>query len=131
MLPPLNPPQFPIAGTLTAVKEFYQWLFGIDALVRHPPLPNLKTANYILAAADAGGFVEVNVGAGNTLTVPKNATVPIAVGWRFVIVQVGAGQTVLTATAGVTVHSRIGLKCAGQWAVAYLYKRATDEWVAS
>jgi hypothetical protein len=37
----------------------------------------------------------------------------------------------LTPGAGVTIRSRIGLNLAGQYAVAYLYKRGTNEWVAS
>lgn len=93
--------------------------------------PNTQTANYTLALSDLRSIVEMNVAGANTLTVPPNSAVPFAIGSIITrIVQIGAGQTTLTPGAGVTLRSRVGLKLAGQYSVALLYKRATDEWVA-
>lgn len=92
---------------------------------------NTQTDSYTLVLADKGYTVEMNKGSANALTVPPNASVVFPVKSVIWIVQVGAGQTTITAGSGVTVRSRIGLKLAGQWAVARIYKRGTNEWVAS
>lgn len=91
---------------------------------------NTQTASYILALSDKGKIVEMNVGSGNTITVPTNASVAFPVNSRIDLVQFGAGQTTVTAAGGVTIRSVSGnLKMSAQYAGASLYKRATDEWV--
>ena len=46
------------------------------------------------------------------------------------MVQIGAGQTTILATGGVTILSYLSyVKMTGQYAGATLYKRATDTWV--
>lgn len=90
---------------------------------------NLQTASYTLVAGDAGKLVEMNVGSANNLTVPLNSSVPFPVGTKIDILQVGAGQTTIVATGGVTINANPGLKLSGQWAAASLVKRATDTWV--
>lgn len=90
---------------------------------------NLQTASYTLVAGDAGKLVEMNVGSENNLTVPLNSSVPFPVGTKIDILQVGAGQTTVVATGGVTINANPGIKLSGQWAAASLVKRATDNWV--
>lgn len=90
---------------------------------------NLQAASYVLVLTDKGKTVEMNVAGANTLTVPPNSSVAFPVKSWLNVVQVGAGQTTLTPGAGVTLHSRIGLKLSGQWAMATGYQRAIDEWV--
>jgi hypothetical protein len=90
---------------------------------------NLQTASYTLVAGDAGKLVEMNVGSANNLTVPLNSSVPFPVGTKIDILQVGAGQTTVVATGGVTINANPGIKLSGQWAAASLVKRATDNWV--
>lgn len=90
---------------------------------------NLQTASYTLVAGDAGKLVEMNVGSANNFTVPLNSSVPFPVGTKIDILQVGAGQTTIVATGGVTINANPGLKLSGQWAAASLVKRATDTWV--
>jgi len=70
------------------------------------------------------------VASANNLTIPPNSSVAFATETVINVVQMGAGQTTLLAGSGVTIRSRNGLKLAGQYAVASLYKRGTDEWVA-
>jgi hypothetical protein len=91
---------------------------------------NTQTGNYTLVLGDAGTTVEMNVGSANDLTVPPNSSVALPTGSFVNVTQYGAGQTTLVAGSGVTIRSRNGLKLAGQYAVATLYKRATNEWVA-
>ena len=116
------------AGKLT--QEFFAFLRDVDGVLK-ASAPNVQTASYTLVEQDAGGKVEMNVGSANNLTVPPSSTVAFDVGTRIQITQAGAGQTTLVAGAGVTIRARVGLKIIGQWGVAYLDKRGTDEWVAS
>ena len=72
----------------------------------------------------------MNVGSGNTLTVPTNANVAYPVGSQIMVLQTGAGQTTIAGqTVGVTVNGTPGLKLRTQWSMATLVKRATDTWV--
>jgi hypothetical protein len=90
-----------------------------------------KTANYTLVLGDAGESIEMNVASANTLTVPLNSSVAFPLGTTILIIQVGAGQTTVTPTAGVTINSTPGLKLRTQWSVATLIKRGTDAWVVA
>lgn len=91
---------------------------------------NAQTSSYTLVLGDAQDVVEMNVAAANTLTIPPNSNVAFPIGTSIFVVQTGNGQTTITAGAGVTVNSFIGLKIVGRWAGCTLIKRATDTWVA-
>jgi len=91
---------------------------------------NAQTASYTLALTDRNNLVEISNASANTLTVPPNSTVAFPIGAQISILQTGAGQTTITAGAGVTINSTPGLKCRTQWSSATLIKRATDTWVA-
>jgi len=91
---------------------------------------NTQTASYTLVLGDKGKVVEMNNASANNLTIPLNSSVAFPVNTRVDISQIGAGQTTIVATGGVTIRQReTKLKLAGQYAGASLYKRATDEWV--
>ena len=66
----------------------------------------------------------------NTITVPLNSSAAYSIGTQINIVQIGAGQTTISPTGGVTVNSSNGLKLRAQWSIATLIKRGTDSWVA-
>lgn len=87
-------------------------------------------ANYTAVLADAGQVVEMTNAGANTFTIPPNASVAFVVGTYINVAQLGAGATTITPGGGVTIRNRSGLKTAGQYAMATLYKRGTDEWVA-
>lgn len=91
--------------------------------------PNVQTADYTLAASDAGKAVEMDVADANTLTVPDEATVALPIGTVVEVCQVGAGQTTIAAASGVTIHTTETLILTGQWSAVTLRKRAADEWV--
>jgi hypothetical protein len=90
---------------------------------------NTQTASYTLVLNDKDDIVEMNVASANNLTVPLNSSVAYPVGTIIDIIQVGAGQTTIVATAGVTINSTSGLKIRTQWGSASLIKRSTDTWV--
>jgi hypothetical protein len=91
--------------------------------------PTVSGTNYTLLLTDVNKIVEMSAGGANTLTVPPNSSVAFPIGSTVTIGQYGAGQTTIAAGAGVTLRANNGnLKLAGQYAVAGLIKRATDEW---
>jgi hypothetical protein len=111
----------PISGpTQTALDAKANSLVTIDA----------ETASYTLILANQDQMVEMNVGSGNTLTVPENSSVAFPIGTRIHVVQTGSGQTTITPAGGVTVNGTPGLKTRAQWSAVTLVKRATDTWVA-
>lgn len=92
---------------------------------------NTQTGSYVLVLADAGEVVAMNVAGANTLTIPPNSSVAFPVKTRVDGGQLGAGQTTITAGAGVTIHAFSGgLKSVGQYAGWTLLKIGTDEWWA-
>lgn len=96
------------------------------------PSPNItsntQTTDYTLVLTDANKLVEINAATGKTLTVPPNSSVAFPIGTSLTLAQYGAGQVTVAAGAGVTIRSIPGLKTAGQYALASLVKRGTDEW---
>ena len=71
----------------------------------------------------------MNSAAPNTLTVPTNASVPLAVGTQIMVVQQNTGPTTIAPAGGVTLNSAGGLlNLASQYSAATLVKRAVDEW---
>lgn len=106
-------------GTLRTVLNEVQ---GARAL-------NTQTASYQLVLADRDKRIEMDLAGANNLTVPANATVAFPIGTLIPISQKGAGRTTIVAAGGVTIRTRSTLLMRGQYANAWLRKRATDEWV--
>ena len=102
---------------------------GTGSVVLSEIATSAQTASYTLVAADRAKLVEMNVASANTITVPPNSSVAFPVGTKIDVLQVGAGQTTVTAGAGVTVNGTPGLKLRAQWSSVTLIKRATDTWV--
>ncbi len=92
---------------------------------------NPQVASYTLVLTDDGDIVTINNGSANNLTVPLNSTVAFPVGTQITIIQIGAGQTTIVATGGVTINSTPGLKLRAQYSVATLIKLGTDSWIAA
>ena len=84
-----------------------------------------KTASYTLVAGDNGKMIEMNVGSANTLTI--NASI-FSAGNQILISQYGAGQTTITAGAGVTLRSSGGkLKTSAQYALVTIIAISSTE----
>jgi len=87
-------------------------------------------AAYTLTLTDRYKIITMNDPGANVLTIPDNTTVPLPVGTEIRVIQIGAGVTSITASAGVDLNS----VTAGsgdiqkQWGEVRLYKTATDEW---
>ena len=85
---------------------------------------------YTLVALDAGKTITMSNTSAQTLTVPPNGTVAIAVGTVIHVVQLNTGLTTIAAGSGVTINTADGLKLYKQYGMASLIKTATDTWLA-
>ena len=92
---------------------------------------NTQTDSYTLVLADYRTIIIMNKATANNLTVPLNSSVAYPIGAVIGIIQIGAGQTTVVATGGVTINSVTTLKLKTQYAVAVLIKRAADTWALS
>jgi hypothetical protein len=95
---------------------------------------NQQTANYTLALTDADNGVAMNSGTAKTITIDTNANVPIPIGESILLYAEGVGAVNIAAAGGVTLRSRATTspflnQLAGQYAIAALVKRDTNEWV--
>jgi butyrate kinase len=96
-----------------------------------PTLLNLREetgTSTSLALLDAGGVLEMNNAAANTVTIEPDSTTDIPIRSTVDIVQLGAGSTSLVAGSGVTILGELNL--AGQYKAISIYKKAVNTWVA-
>lgn len=85
---------------------------------------------YTLVLGDAGKLIEMSNASPITLTVPPNSSVAFAVGTQITLVQTGAGTVTVSPGSGVTISSNGSLTdLGGQYAIAVLYKQATNVWI--
>jgi len=99
-------------------------------LFGHGQKIDFQTADFTLAAADAGKNMDCASGSAFTITVPSNSNVALPVGYSVGVVQADGNKVTFSGQSGVTIQSSGGLLSTnGQWSAATLYKRATDEWV--
>jgi hypothetical protein len=86
-------------------------------------------ASYTTVLTDDGKLITVSNASANTLTIPPNSSVAYGIGTQINIAQLGAGQTTITAGAGVTLNSAgTKLKLKEQYAVATCVKTDTNTW---
>jgi ketosteroid isomerase-like protein len=114
-----------VTGTLTATGD----VTSTGNVIGHVTI-NAQLNSYTLLIGDDGKLVEINNASPNTLTVPPDSTANFTIGTQILVLQTGAGQTTLTAGAGVTVDATPGLKLRTQYSSATLIKRAANTWVA-
>lgn len=89
-----------------------------------------KVGDFQLSASEAGKNVDCEKGTDLTITIPADSTDNLPIGYTVTLIQAGAGQVVLSPEGGVTLQAiDSATKTREQWAVATLYKRASDEWV--
>lgn len=112
---------YPSDGTKTLMGDG-SWIIPILVL-------NSQGASYTAVLSDGNKLVEINNSSANTFTIPPNASVAFPIGTTITISQTGTGQTTITPGSGVTLRAyNNNLKLAGQYAMASVVKRATNEW---
>lgn len=112
-------------GTKTTQIATMQAVFDAASTL----LINTQTASYTLVLSDAGKLVQMNVATANDLTIPLNSSVAFPVGTQIPLRSIGAGQTSVVATGGVTIQSSGSkLKLTSQYSGGTVIKVATDTW---
>ena len=93
-----------------------------DAYILSSSGISAKTASYTLVATDNGKIITMNVATANNLTVPAS----LDVGFNCTVIQLGAGQTTITASS-TTLNSYLGyLKITGQHGSASIVSYASN-----
>lgn len=89
------------------------------------------TDNYTLVLGDAGNWIDMNVAAEKSLTIPPHTDVAIPVGTEIYVMQAGAGIIGFTAGAGVTLaFPKDSTHLNTQYRSAFIRQWAEDKWVA-
>jgi hypothetical protein len=120
-----------------AIKDVTNLETTINALpTTYSPLNisiNTKTSGYTLVLTDAAKQVEMNLSSSNSLLIPTDASVAFPVGTTIVVVQLGTGQTTISAATPATTTLRYtpGNKMRTQYSTATLVKRAANDWILS
>jgi hypothetical protein len=101
----------------------------ITGVFRETITTNTQTASYSLVLSDNGKLILMNVATANNLTIPLNSSINFPVGTKIDVSSIGAGQTTIVATGGVTINSAGGaLKLRLQYSGATLVQTATNVW---
>ena len=120
-------------GSATALAYASKFQLNGDAYItgvlRETVTTNTQTASYSLALNDNGKLILMNVATANNLTIPLNSSIAFPVGTKIDVSSIGAGQTTIVATSGVTINSAGGaLKLRVQYSGATLVQTATNVW---
>ena len=88
------------------------------------------TANYTLAAGDAGDLLEINASSGTvTVTVAPDETYSFPIGSQINLLAIGTAAHSISAGSGVTLTGTPGTNLRAQWSSATLIKRGSNTWV--
>jgi hypothetical protein len=102
--------------------------FDCTLAMREIPMVSYNI-NYELVLFDNGYLIEMNKATPIQLQIPTNANEPFPIGAQILVSQYGAGQVTIVGDTGVTIRSNGGkTKTNGQYAMATLIKRGTNEW---
>lgn len=114
---------------LVTGESTYNFDLSVKGVFRETITTNTQTASYSLALTDNGKLVLMNVATANNLTIPLNSSIAFPVGTKIDVSAIGAGQTTIVATSGVTINSAGGaLKLRVQYSGATLIQTATNVW---
>jgi hypothetical protein len=93
-----------------------------------------ETASYTAVLANNSQVVTMDVGSGNTFSIPTNASVAFPIGTQINVLQIGTGQTTIQAvTSGTTTILSTGgtaaqPKLRARYSAATCLKAGTDLW---
>ena len=89
-----------------------------------------QTSDFSLLPSYAGSTQLLSTSSAMNLTVPRNSTTEIQVGYKVDLIEYGAGTTVISPEGGVTVNSKSArMYLDGRYSKGTLLKVGTDAWV--
>jgi len=118
------------AGATRPRTGYFGTSIVTDAVYGRRPVVAVTTTTKTFVLSDANTMQDCLNAADQTLTIPANASVAFPTGTEIDLVQEGAGQVIVAAAGGVTIHSKGGnLKLTGQYSGATLKKMDTNVWL--
>jgi hypothetical protein len=112
-----------VAGNVSANGTVYA--NDIHAPCRIYPL----TASYTITYEDVNTIITIDSSSATTLSIPANSAVPLPVGTKIDVIQLGTGQITVDGN-GYDLSSSTGyMKTADQHSVITLYKINDNEWI--
>jgi hypothetical protein len=92
---------------------------------------NNQAGDYTATITDFNSdtITRMTSGTANNYTIPLNSSVALPIGAQLLVAQVGAGQTTIVATSGVTINAT-GLKISATKNAVTLIQVALNEWDA-
>lgn len=121
-LVPIQLPADPTNPLEAATKQY------VDATTRQV-IASVAGTSYSVQASDENKLYAFSSATAVTLTVFTNASVPIPVGYRLDLAQMGAGKVTVAASGGVTITATPSLGLRAQGSAASLIKVGTDAWL--
>lgn len=121
-----------VAGATTDEVVNYAQMVAADEVVRKTAIGRTLTAASTLLATDMYNMILINHGVRTTvlqLTIPTNATTPIAIGSWFAVYSFGIGTGNVVPAAGVTLRG--DGRVYGNFGVIHILKINTDTWVVT
>jgi hypothetical protein len=109
-------------------------ILNVTGEIKHTWTINPQTGTtYTSVLADQSRIITMANAASNTLTIPDSTAIDYPIGTEIRIIQIGAGATTITGSAGgagVTLNGVLtgSGNITSQWSEAKLYKAATDTW---
>ncbi len=123
---------FKFIETLNPLSDYDTSSIDAAIALKSDILRNVITVSgpsYSMGTSDTGGYFRFTSGSAVTVTIPTNATSPIAVKSQMDGVQAGNGKVTFAPAVGVTFNSFATYKSlAGKMAPFSLVKVDTDEW---
>ena len=120
--------RFDVGGTEIATLGDYG-LYINARVVSVDAFQTQTGTTYTPVIGDRGFIITMNNGSAQTVTIPPNSSVAFAIGNKFQVIGLGAGEVTMAAGSGVTLRATPGLKLRAQYSSVMCIKIATDEWV--
>lgn len=116
-----------VSGLTTVIDNLPTTYAPLNILI------NTRNTGYTLDISDASKQIEMNTGIANGLLIPTDASVAFPIGTTIIVVQLGMGQTTISAASPTTTILRFtpGNKLRTQNSTATLVKRAANDWILS
>jgi hypothetical protein len=90
---------------------------------------NNQTSSYTITFDDINTIITINSSSATTLHIPANSAVPLPIGTKIDVIQLGTGQITVDSN-GYDLSSSTGyMKTANQHSVISLYKINSNEWI--
>lgn len=111
-----------------------RYVSGIDDTIKYygKDVSTDTSGNYTLQLTDANSVLLINHPNQNDVTIPRDAVAPFEIGTEIKIIQIGAGQTHVITSGGVTLYAPGSKnKLNVQYSTAVIVKIAADTWSIS